>query len=186
MSEFVELGGYIVSGETLVYPDNTTMTGDGTVENPFGVKSTDLFVQNPLFTGTSGTSAYIGFNNETVLWSGSAYKDDIITLNENYTNFEELKFYWRNWTALPTDYINIFATTTNYFVPFSHWIGGGNYTPKITIFDMKISGDGLNKLVVLDSRFVNLPQTAATTAVSAATLSNDSFVQKIVGINHKV
>ena len=68
MSEFVELGGYIVSGDPLVYPDNTTMTGDGTVNNPFGVNTNKLEVKSPLYTAQSGTTFYIGSNqNQTLL-----------------------------------------------------------------------------------------------------------------------
>ena len=109
MSEFVELGGYIVSGEPLVYPDNTTMTGDGTVESPFGVKSTDLYVQSPLFTGTSGTSAYIGWNNETVLYSDLTGRPtspgQYIDLSESPLNFEYIEVYLNGST--PTGSNNI-------------------------------------------------------------------------------
>ena len=108
MSEtFTKIGGYIASGDALVYGDANTISGSGTVADPFGVKTQQLFVQAPLFTGTSGegsaTSGYIGCNlNETVLWSGNAnpggtatYVDlaePISAFNEIgvYTNFENM------------------------------------------------------------------------------------------------
>lgn len=67
MSEtFTKIGGYIASGDALVYGDANTISGSGTVADPFGVKTQQLFVQAPLFTGTSGegsaTSGYIGCN----------------------------------------------------------------------------------------------------------------------------
>lgn len=95
---FTKVGGYIVSGDPLVYSNNDTMTGDGTVNNPFGVKSTDLVVNSPLFTGYSGTSAFIGYNNETVLWSASTGQqlNQGITLNESRHNFEKLGIYYTN------------------------------------------------------------------------------------------
>lgn len=97
MSEmFTKCNGFIVSGDPLVYADSATMTGQGTVSEPFGVKSTDLFVQEPLYTGVSGNSAYIGWRpDETVLYSGdlSQGNKDTITLSEPVTNFEKFKVY---------------------------------------------------------------------------------------------
>lgn len=94
MSEmFTKCNGFIVSGDPLVYADSATMTGQGTVSEPFGVKSTDLFVQEPLYTGTSGDSAYIGFDSDIAgisgpllntktfagYWNGSAVYQKMIT-----------------------------------------------------------------------------------------------------------
>lgn len=101
MSEtFTKIGGYIASGDALVYADSATMTGDGTVQNPFGVNKMDMFVQAPLFTGTSGegdnTSAYIGWNNETVLWENDgsvSALSAIMNLNDDVTNYDKLQFY---------------------------------------------------------------------------------------------
>ena len=93
MSEmFTKCNGFIVSGDPLVYADSATMTGQGTVSEPFGVKNIDLFVQSPLYTGTSGNSAYIGWNNETVLWDGNGTAATSAALNEAITNFEYLGF----------------------------------------------------------------------------------------------
>lgn len=94
MSEmFTKCNGFIVSGDPLVYADSATMTGQGTVSEPFGVKSTDLFVQEPLYTGTSGNSAYIGFDSNNAgiagpvlntktfagYWNGSAVYQKLVT-----------------------------------------------------------------------------------------------------------
>ena len=99
MSEmFTKIGGYIASGDALVYADSATMTGNGTFSEPFGVKSTDLYVQEPLFTGISGNSAYIGWNNEAVLFKStdaSGSTAEVITLNESYNNFDKLRIYYR-------------------------------------------------------------------------------------------
>lgn len=101
MSEmFTKCNGFIVSGDPLVYADSATMTGQGTVSEPFGVKSTDLFVQEPLYTGVSGNSAYIGWNNETELWYSETFGSSDITfgskftLSEPTTAFEEIKIWW--------------------------------------------------------------------------------------------
>ena len=101
MSEmFTKIGGYIASGDPLVYSDSATMTGNGTVASPFGVNKTDMFVQSPLFTGTSGegsaTSAYIGFSgyNETVLWETDQWATNYptaLTLSEDPQNFKEIR-----------------------------------------------------------------------------------------------
>lgn len=57
----------------------------------------DLFVQYPLFTGTSGTSAYIGYNgyNEStaLLWSGAAVYTSTVTLHDYWTAYERLRLY---------------------------------------------------------------------------------------------
>ena len=91
MSEmFTKCNGFIVSGDPLVYADSATMTGQGTVSEPFGVKSTDLFVQEPLYTGVSGNSAYIGWNNETLLYENYT-PSDTINLSEPATAFTTLK-----------------------------------------------------------------------------------------------
>ena len=77
---------------TPIFTDSATMSGYGTEVSPFGVKTTTLFVQNPLFSGISGTSAYIGRNNETILYTGST--QDTATLNEDITHFEWVKVSW--------------------------------------------------------------------------------------------
>ena len=117
MSEmFTKCNGFIVSGDPLVYADSATMTGQGTVSEPFGVKSTDLFVQKPLYTGVSGNSAYIGWNNETILWSGDA---SAFSLSEAATGFDNLQI-----TYYPTEggtacstvmYVPSTATSINLF-----------------------------------------------------------------------
>ena len=76
--------------------------GDGIdiTNDVISVKSTDLLVNAPLFTGYSGTSAFIGCNNETVLWSASTGQqlNQGITLNESRHNFEKLGIYYTNQT----------------------------------------------------------------------------------------
>ena len=118
---FTKCNGFIVSGDPLVYADSATMTGQGTVSEPFGVKSTDLFVQEPLYTGTSGNSAYIGWNNETVLYDVPA-GSTAVTLSELATNFERLKITYNSHeatTAVPEiREVPSTATTFNLFQRF--------------------------------------------------------------------
>ena len=79
--------------------------------------SQKLYLQSPLTTGVSGTSAYIGVLSadlarmlgvdETVLFSGNAtYTNFPLTLNEPMSSFDTIKFYWqpfnypaKNWTV---------------------------------------------------------------------------------------
>lgn len=182
MSEYVELGGYIVSGSPLVYPDNTTMTGDGTVESPFGVKSTDVFVQYPLFTGNSGTSAYIGLNNETVLWSGSINisTEPVITANESVKNFEKVEFIGKSY---PTDLDVVFGTCFfntqsdgNTVWLFGH--AGGSNGAAIRFNQFRVSAN--NDILAIDqTRQFSITGTGTTTATTPSVLT------KIVGINRK-
>lgn len=100
---FTKCNGFIVSGDPLVYADSATMTGQGTVSEPFGVKSTDLFVQEPLYTGTSGNSAYIGWNNETVLFQAPTLSGvTACTLSESIKNFQYLGLQPTRFFSSPT------------------------------------------------------------------------------------
>lgn len=72
--------------------------------------SQKLYLQSPLTTGTSGTSAYIGILSadlakmmgvdETVLWEGNgpsvSNKTQDFVLNESYENFSKLQIWWGN------------------------------------------------------------------------------------------
>ena len=109
MSEtFTKIGGYIASGDALVYGDANTISGSGTVADPFGVKTQQLFVQAPLFTGTSGegsaASGYIGCNlNETTLWEGTGTSGTAITLSEPLENFDKVGIFWEPFAAFGRD-----------------------------------------------------------------------------------
>lgn len=177
MSEFVELGGYIVSGEPLVYPDNTTMTGDGTVESPFGVKSTDLFVQNPLFTGTSGASAYIGWNNETVLWEGNCTGISSVNLSEPLTNFEYGKVIYCPYTANNQVPYNIheFVTDDSRLI-----IGLSNYSTdfRLNIFKTRFSAS--------NTTFYSLSNAYFDGTWNSANHNNFLGFYKVIGVNRKV
>lgn len=97
MSEtFTKIGGYIASGDAMVYADSATMTGDGTVQNPFGVKASQLYVQEPLYYGQSGTSGYIGWRpDETVIYSGNYDLSTTgqINFTDNPYNYSQLEFW---------------------------------------------------------------------------------------------
>lgn len=178
MSEmFTKCNGFIVSGDPLVYADSATMTGQGTVSEPFGVKSTVLFVQEPLYTGTSGNSAYIGWNNETVLWSGiSTGSAPVFDLSGNISDFEYIEFYaidadgWCGYSKTPSEYCTtanrIPVVTQHYGTQTKNIIMRGIYVHPIsdTHLDSKSFGFDYNG--------------------TAAENSNMSMT-RIVGINHK-
>ena len=138
-------------------------------------QGTDLYVQSPLFTGTSGTSAYIGWNNETVLFSGSSNTD--IELSDSLNNYENVKIYWTDWNSNSCTHINEFPTdsNTNYEL-FGCWPGGGD---GVVLFDISLTANA-NKdtLTVTQKKFINLTGSTVSTA-------NLSYIKKVVGINRK-
>jgi hypothetical protein len=131
MSEiFTKIGGYIASGDPLVYADSATMTGDGTVASPFGVNKMDMFVQAPLFTGTSGegdnTSAYIGWNNEAVLWEGTTTTG--CTLSEYATNFDKVQVtYYSTEGGTARPFITEFPATALSWNFVAEFVGYNDY-----------------------------------------------------------
>jgi len=53
-----------------------------------------LYVQEPLFTANSGDAVYVGWRpDETVLWSGTASKNDTMQLSEPFSAFQYLDIY---------------------------------------------------------------------------------------------
>ena len=60
-------------------------------------EAADLYVQSPLYTGVSGGSAYIGWNNETVLYSDYTGRPTdtgtTISLNESPLNFQYVEVF---------------------------------------------------------------------------------------------
>lgn len=70
---------------------NNPISGDGTVQDPLTLKTTELEVIAPLYTAQSGTTFYIGSNqNQTLLFS-SFPPTATGTLSESRKNFERLK-----------------------------------------------------------------------------------------------
>lgn len=69
-------------------------------------EATDLYVQSPLYTGVSGGSAYIGWNNETVLYSDFTGRPTntggTISLNESPLNFQYVEVYLNGVSAIST------------------------------------------------------------------------------------
>lgn len=186
MSEmFTKIGGYIASGDAMVYADSATMTGDGTVASPFGVKSNDLYVQEPLFTGTSGTSAYIGWKpDETVLWNaGDIYKTTAFTLSEPLTAFEKVRFEI-------TGYTHVYAENTHQTPSandeelttcFTYYCKNSDGAPLQMMMGTYSSTDGLNYGLVR-SKFLYMPNTAT---VWEGNTTDGPHLQKIIGINRK-
>lgn len=189
MSEmFTKCNGFIVSGDPLVYADSATMTGQGTVSEPFGVKSTDLFVQEPLYTGTSGNSAYIGWNNETVLWEAGdiANRTSACTLSESLKNFEHVDVWLAHATYGPTRAISLdfnVMGNTGYFNVLRPR-GDGNLNAAF----MFLTADATH-IACTKSKCVMFGSYTSTAASPTGTL-NDSedrnCLYKVVGINRKV
>ena len=67
-------------------------------------EATDLYVQSPLYTGVSGGSAYIGWNNETVLYNDFTGRPTntggTISLNESPLNFQYVEVYLNGVSAI--------------------------------------------------------------------------------------
>lgn len=61
------------------------------------IAAADLYVQEPLYTGQSGSSAYIGWNNETVLYENYSGRPtatgSYIDLSESPLNFDYVEVY---------------------------------------------------------------------------------------------
>ena len=69
-------------------------------------EAADLYVQSPLYTGVSGGSAYIGWNNETVLYSNFTGRPTTtggtISLSESPMNFQYIEVYLNGVSATTT------------------------------------------------------------------------------------
>lgn len=67
-------------------------------------EATDLYVQAPLYTGVSGGSAYIGWNNETVLYNNYTGRPTTtggtISLSESPLNFQYVEVYLNGASAI--------------------------------------------------------------------------------------
>lgn len=112
MSEFVELGGYIVSGDTLLNHD-VSLSGNGTFESPLGLSnggelyntvSTNSGNWNESYNALSGTSANWNntrstvasnsaawLKNETVIYNGTAVTG--CNSNVSLASFDRLRIY---------------------------------------------------------------------------------------------
>lgn len=189
MSEmFTKCNGFIVSGDPLVYADSATMTGQGTVSEPFGVKSTDLFVQEPLYTGVSGNSAYIGWNNETVLWSGSLTVGNTAQMLEPVSAFESYKIYllgYERKLKVVNEFWTDGASTGNepYKVnPIIFQAGGSFFTINAGDCKWNTTWDNLQYVTGYNKW---MPYTGSTWN-QIDTNTNSPTIIKIVGINRKV
>lgn len=206
MSEiFTKIGGFVASGDAMVYADSATMTGDGTVASPFGVNKMDMFVQAPLFTGTSGegdnTSAYIGCSgyNETVLFSGDVSPNGqtvVAQLSEPISAFDEYEVHCSFESMYP-------YTVCKFNTPAS-W----EYQPNTTIYFGGICqavswkptendailhaymclgfGSNLTDLYLISGTNVDIGQGNNATAHRTTTYGAGLYhVYKVVGINRK-
>jgi len=102
--------GYDESGA--ISSINTSALSDSRAGDP-------LYVEYPLFTGQSGSSAYIGWNNETVLYENYAGRPittgSYIDLSESPLNFEYVEVYLNGSTPSGTGNIaNGYEKIPNY------------------------------------------------------------------------
>lgn len=204
MSEmFTKIGGYIASGDAMVYADSATMTGDGTVASPFGVNKTDMFVQSPLFTGTSGegsaTSAYIGIQpsaqyNETVLWETTAGMAPagtakIGTLSEPLSSFnsyaicvsfESMYPYKRNVFEVPTTWNTAANVPGVYFlgVTETYSLKPQEHNELFESYNTFGIGENLTDLYSLGAKIVD-------NGVINDSITGLSYCWKVIGINRK-
>ena len=169
----------------------TPMTGDGTVASPFGVNKTDMFVQSPLFTGTSGegsaTSAYIGFSgyNETVLWSAadSIHSTNTFTLSEPLSSFTNVRFEGFEYgnTRVQYDCPAPTALTENVSICYTYYCRDTDNNP----FQIKMasysSNDGLT-YGGIQHKFLYMDNTSTAFNTNAGDWLS---MTKIVGINRK-
>ena len=187
MSEmFTKCNGFIVSGDPLVYADSATMTGQGTVSDPFGVKSTDLFVQEPLYTGTSGSSAYIGWNNETVLWSSNTVQS-AANLSEPMTAFDYVKVYYADDFTDTGRYHTVAQLDPNFGAYMWQPVGGlgeANAWIGITYFS---ADNSYTTLCVPKVKLMNFGAWSSTTTgiTKVTTGANVSVIYKVIGVNRK-
>lgn len=193
MSEiFTKIGGYIASGDPLVYADSATMTGDGTVASPFGVNKMDMFVQAPLFTGTSGegdnTSAYIGCSgyNETVLWENTDNTKTLNmqwpqTLSEPITNFEKVAFLYAPDSYIEDAEYHTFNAYNNFNYNLVAWRCDGPSNDNIFWREAKFNCNGTS-LTNPYNCTINL-----STAFAGGGFNRNGYnwLLKVVGINRK-
>lgn len=188
MSEmFTKCNGFIVSGDPLVYADSATMTGQGTVSEPFGVKSTEFFVQDPLYIGTSGNSAYIGLTqiDSTVLYNGIL--TSAAQLSEPMTNFEkiELQLYPDTQNSAAYHSVHyIMPTVTTHIWDIVDGIGLANCWISI---DQLSASDDFKTLIASKRKAVNFGSfgSTATAALGYVTAANCVIIKKVVGIGRK-
>lgn len=160
--------------------------------------SQKLYLQSPLTTGVSGTSAYIGLLSadlarmlgvdETVLYSATGNNQSTITLNETPLNFHELKIYTRgtNWgpgTANKCNsnyFVDYDQFSTNYLV-FQGVLQGGSTTGNQYFVGANYSGTSGTTW----TRF--LSYTKNLNATGNADWANTGFmsIYKVIGVGRK-
>lgn len=186
---FTKCNGFIVSGDPLVYADSATMTGQGTVSEPFGVKSTDLFVQEPLYTGTSGNSAYIGWNNETVLWTtGTDTSITSFTLTEPISAFDRIRFKAALFNTTEKICGEIAPDSAyplaNISFSVGGYIAGEDGNPYQWYGTRYSTTDGLTYNRV-DNKWIHMTLTGTTFTYNSNDATRCIMLREIIGINRK-
>lgn len=156
---------------------------------------TPLYVESPLFTGQSGNSAYIGWNNETILYDDFTGRPSTvggtITLSESPLNFEYVEIYLNGSTPSGTSniangyekvpYIQLANTHSLEFVKAFN----ANATTNVVggIYEMGCGYSGVSSTVW--AKTYGYAHGINTT--TAADWSNNTHLQiwRIVGVNRK-
>jgi len=145
---------------------------------------TPLYVESPLYTGQSGSSAYIGWSgyNETKLWVSESTQGSNIqtfTLNEPYTSFERIKIFYR---INDGDAGCAECLTANTHVDA---ITMANYSPANTGTDI---AKALRYYLVNDNQISAAPS-AAFKSLGSTAIGHEAYsvfyVQEIIGVNRK-
>ena len=176
-----------MSTSLLEYNDDNEISSYNSSAFAGKVKTTDLLVNAPLVTGYSGTSAFIGYNSDSVLWSASTpVAGGSVTTNEPMTSFEKIDLYFSNpssnaYTTVDTIYVIPGVTYFN----LAHAAGVANAWLQVAY--MTITGN-YDTIQFEKQKNFNFGSYASETwqTPTANTALGDSFcITKIVGINRK-
>ena len=151
-------------------------------------EAADLYVQAPLYTGVSGGSAYIGWNNETVLYSDYTGRPTntggTIALNESPLNFQYVEVYLNGVSATSTSagWANAYQkidTVTLSSVPGLTFVGllSGN----TTWWDVGCAYAGVSSTTW--TKVLGYTKQVNSTAAGMMDNVNHLNIWKVVGIN---
>lgn len=189
MSEFVELGGYIVSGDTLLNHD-VSLSGNGTLESPLGLSnggelydtvSTNSGVWNQAINATQWNSCYGTVNtnsaawlkNEDVLFNGTAALT--ATCSKSLSNYDRIRIYFNMSGVNP---LPVLEFRYGSFMTCSFGIGDAN----VYQYFLRMTADSTH-IGITNTKRVYFGGFNSTSVNITATTGNGSVhIKKIVGV----